>query len=99
MSPLSLEEFIVGVEPHPVDVVRDILQDVGSLSLLMEVHYLAKEPGLLEIMRGLVALSEEDRQLLQTFLVRDGHSVCVSATATGGVAIERVNAARLNKSA
>jgi hypothetical protein len=56
--------------PHPIDIVRGILRDVESLPVLMEIHYLVNEPGLLEIMRGLGALPDEDRNRLRSYLNR-----------------------------
>ena len=64
-DPLSGEE-----PPHPLDVICEILRDVGSLSRLIEMYYLVQEPGLLDIVSGLSALSDDERAKLQTFLER-----------------------------
>jgi hypothetical protein len=70
MSQLSPDPSDDEERPHPIDIVRDILRDVESLPVLMEVYYLVSEPGLLEIMRGLGALPDEDRSRLRAYLSR-----------------------------
>jgi hypothetical protein len=69
----SLDEIVDEAPPHPIDIVRDILGEVGSLPRLMEIDYLAREPGLLDIMRGLAALPDGDRQVLRDYLARHSH--------------------------
>lgn len=56
------------VEIHPIDILRDILAEAGTLSRLMEIHYVVQEPGMLDIMRYLTGLSDADRERLLTFL-------------------------------
>lgn len=56
------------VELHPIDILRDILAQAGTLSRLMEIHYLVQEPGLLDIMRYVAGLSDGDRAKLLRFL-------------------------------
>lgn len=60
------------VELHPIDILRDILAQAGTLSRLMEVHYLVQEPGMLDIVRCLAALPEDDRVRLLRFLQAQG---------------------------
>lgn len=75
MSQLSLEDFenITGVDP--IEVIRSVLAESGSLARFMEVHYLASEPELFAIMRMIASLSPADRSALAAFLkghVEDG---------------------------
>ncbi len=56
--------------PDPSEIVRVILQETGTLSQLMEVHYLVQEPGLLDIVRALAALADDDRATLHEYLRR-----------------------------
>lgn len=72
MSRLWLDPMAEEAPPHPIDVVRDILHDVGSLPRLMEVHYLLQEPALLDIMRSVAALPLGDRERLREYLARTG---------------------------
>lgn len=57
-------------EPHPIDIIRDILRESENLPRLMETFYLAQEPGLLEIIRALVSLPEDERFRLLQYLSR-----------------------------
>jgi hypothetical protein len=68
MSQLSLDnvEDIAGVDP--IDAVRSILAESGGLARFMEVHYLAGEPELFEIMRAIAALEPVKRAALADFL-------------------------------
>ncbi len=70
MSRRWLEEVADEPLPHPIDIVRDILDQAESLPRLMEIHYLAREPALLEIMRGLGSLPDDDRERLREYLAR-----------------------------
>ena|SRR5579863_5062304 len=71
LSPL-LEE--IQAPPHPIDIIRDLLDEVGSLPRLMEIHYLLQEPVLLDIMRRLGSLAEDDRRRLREYLARCGEA-------------------------
>lgn len=68
MSQPLPEEITDALPPQAADMVRDILRDLGSLSRLMEVYYLACEPGMIDILRGLAALPDEDRNRLREYL-------------------------------
>jgi hypothetical protein len=74
MSRLSPDPSDDEEGPHPIDIVRDILRGVESLAALMEIYYLVNEPGLLQIMRGLGALSDDDRSRLQAYLSRHSNA-------------------------
>ncbi|HEX2653233.1 MAG TPA: hypothetical protein VHN11_06240 [Xanthobacteraceae bacterium] len=74
---------------HSTDVVREILQEVGSLSRLMQLHYLAQEPGLLEIMYRLAALSDDGRAKLEAFLAKaQGDALNVREDSAGSLILE-----------
>lgn len=81
---------------HPIDVVREILDEVGSLSRLMEVYYLVREPGLLDIMRGLAALPDEDRAKLEAFLARYRRAALnIREESAGALILERQEGSKL----
>ena len=93
MSQLSLEDFenVTGVDP--IDVIRSVLAESGSLARFMEVHYLASEPELFAIMRMIAGLSLADRSALAGFLksiAKDG----VRLGKVGKNAVELVKAER-----
>jgi hypothetical protein len=83
MSQPSLDDLegLAGVDP--IDVVRSVLAESGSLARFMEVHYLASEPELFAIMRIIAGLKPEDRSALADFLksaAGDGVSLGKSST-------------------
>jgi hypothetical protein len=82
MSRLSLEESDNGSDVDPIDVVRSVLAESGSLARFMEVHYLASEPELLAIMRMIAGLSAADKTAFAEFLMN---------AAEEGVRISRVS--------
>jgi len=94
MSPvLSTHLHLVADEPppHPIDIVRDILHESEGLPRLMETFYLAQEPGLLEIMRALVSLPEDERfRLLQYLSRRRDQHMYVREAPNGELVIDTV---------
>jgi hypothetical protein len=85
---------------HPLDIVRDILREAESLPHLIEVHYLAQEPGLIEIMRSLTALPDDERFRLQRYLAcRRGRRLHVRETPNGALIVEALDEARRDESA
>jgi hypothetical protein len=85
---------------HPLDIVRDILREAENLPRLMEVHYLAQEPGLVEIMRSLTALPDEERFRLQHYLARRrGRRLYTRESPNGALIIEPADEARHDESA
>lgn len=65
----------------------------------MEVHYLLQEPGLLDIMRGLGALADDDRNRLRHFLVRNQGRLSVRERPVGKLILEFADKTSLDKSA
>jgi hypothetical protein len=72
MSRLSLENLHIPANVDPIDVIRSVLAESGSLARFMEVHYLASEPELFAIMRMIAGLSLADRSALAAFLTNVG---------------------------
>lgn len=82
-DPIADEEAL-----HPTDIVRVILQGAGTLSRLIEIHYFSQEPGFLNILRGLGALTDEDRATLDDYLHRhSGKSLSVRELPNGALMI------------
>lgn len=68
MSLPSREDASDDDPPSAQDIALGILLESETLPQLMELHYYAGEPGFVEIMRMLIALPEEERELLRDFL-------------------------------
>jgi hypothetical protein len=68
MTNLSLDDFENLTAVDPLEVIRSVLAESGSLARFMEVHYLASEPDLFAIMRVIASLNEADRLALAEFL-------------------------------
>jgi hypothetical protein len=95
-----LDQIAREAAPRPIDIVRDILDQVESLPRLMEVHYLVQEPALLEIMRGLGSLSDADRDRLRKYLARHGKErLGVRVSLTGALILELADKVALEERA
>jgi hypothetical protein len=82
-DPIADEEAL-----HPTDIVRVMLQEAGTLSRLIEIHYFSQEPGFLNILRGLGALADEDRATLDDYLHRhSGKDLSVRELPNGALMI------------
>jgi hypothetical protein len=60
---------------NPVDETEMLFSAMGQYtsSELLELLYVGQEPGFFELMRGLFALPDESRLILQNFLVTAPH--------------------------
>jgi hypothetical protein len=58
-------------------LIRVLLAECGSPAKALELQYWSKEPGLLEIMRGIVMMPEAARAAIEAFVIlaRDTRSV------------------------
>lgn len=82
-------------ESDPNDQTEWLLTALGQYTgaELRELLYVAEEPGFFELMRGLFALSDENRAVLQHFL-ETGHpqAMKVAIDANGRLTIDHANA-------
>lgn len=82
-------------ESDPNDQTEWLLTALGQYTgaELRELLYVAEEPGYFELMRGIFALSDEDRAVLQHFLGA-GHPQAMKAVidAKGRLTLEHVTA-------
>jgi hypothetical protein len=82
-------------ESDPSDQTEWLLTALGRYTgaELRELLYVAEEPGFFDLMRGLFALSDENRALLQYFL-ESGHPESMKAAIDpkGRLTIEQVDA-------
>ena len=81
-------------ESDPNDQTEWLLTALGQYTgaELRELLYVAEEPGFFELMRGLFALSDESRAVLQQFL-ETGRPAAMEASIgpKGRLTIEQVN--------
>ena len=95
-----LDQIALEAAPRPIDIVRNILDQVESQPRLMEVHYLVQEPALLEIMRGLGSLSDQDRRRLREYLACHGQErLVVRVSPTGALILELADKVAFDESA
>jgi hypothetical protein len=84
-------------ESDPNDQTEWLLTALGQYTgaELRELLYIAEEPGFFELMRGLFALSDENRAVLQHFL-ETGHPQAMKAAIDpkGRLTIEQVQSER-----
>ena len=68
----------------------------GSLAGALEAHYWSREPGLIEIMRGIATMTENTRAVIEAFvaLARDTRSVTASLDQRGVLTLASTEAAR-----
>ena len=67
MSQLLLEESRNNSPRAADEIVIGILEEVASLSALMEVFYFTREPDCLAVLRWVAALPEDERRRLAEF--------------------------------
>jgi hypothetical protein len=84
-------------ESDPVDQTEWLLSALAQYtgSELRELLYIAEEPGFFELMRGLFALPDETRAVLQHFLAnRHPAGLKAAIDAQGRLTIEQADAER-----
>lgn len=60
-------------------LIRVLLAGCENPARALEIHYWSKEPGLIEIMRGVVMMSEEARGAIEAFIALAGDTRSVTA--------------------
>jgi hypothetical protein len=77
-------------------LVRTLLAACDKPSDALELRYWSKEPGLIEIVRGIVMMPEEVRAAIEAFilLARDMNAVTASLDRRGLLTLASRNAAR-----
>jgi hypothetical protein len=86
-------------KPRPTEserLLRILVTECGSLAGVLEAHYWSKEPGLIEIMRGIALMPEDTRAALEAFiaLARETKSVTARLDQRGVLTLASVEAAR-----
>jgi hypothetical protein len=55
-------------EPKLAEVIESIIVDCGDPARVLELYYWSREPGVLEVIRSVMALPPRTRALLEGFL-------------------------------
>ena len=78
------------------NLIRSLLHNRATEAQVRELHYWSKEPGLLEIIRGIATMTDEARGALETFiaLTSEPKSVAASLDASGVLRLSSADVAR-----
>jgi len=77
------------------EVVQSLAAQAGNNARLLECHYWAQEPGLLEMIRAFLAMPVEARTVLRAFFAAAvvPRSITASLDATGALSLRSPEAA------
>ena|ERR1043165_32126 len=64
-------------------LIRALMQGCKNPSEMLELYYWSKEPGLIEIIRGIAAMREDVRAAIETFIALAGDVKSASAELDG----------------
>ena len=75
-------------------LVRALVAGCGSPAQVLELYYWSKEPGLIDVIRAIVAMPEETRATLEAFMAisRDAKSVVATLDRRGVLSLTSANA-------
>jgi hypothetical protein len=70
-------------------LIRTLVAGCGGTAAALELYYFSREPGMIEMMRGIVAMPEETRAALEAFiaLARDPKSIAANWTLHGALTL------------
>jgi hypothetical protein len=70
-------------------LIRTLVAGCGGTAEVLEFYYWSREPGMIEMMRGIVAMPEETRAALEAFiaLARDPKSIGANWTLHGALTL------------
>ena len=72
MSPQANRDQSGSDAPSANEILASILEEVGDLGNLMELFYLSREPGALDVLRWVASLPEKQRGELMEFIAEAG---------------------------
>jgi hypothetical protein len=64
-------------------LIRSLVLECKSPSEVLELYYWSKEPGLIEVIRGIAAMPEEARASIEAFIALAGDAKSASAELDG----------------
>jgi hypothetical protein len=83
-------------DPATEHLIRTLVAGCGSPAQALELYYWSREPGLIEVIRGIATMPENTRAALEAFiaLARDTRSVKAALDSRGVLTLASVEAAR-----
>lgn len=70
-------------------LIRTLVAGCGSTAAVLELYYWSREPGMIEMMRGVIAMPEQTRAALEAFiaLARDPKSIEANLNPAGALTL------------
>jgi hypothetical protein len=83
-------------DPATERLIRTLVDGCGSPAVALELYYWSREPGLIEVIRGIATMPEETKAVIEAFiaLARDARSVSAALDARGVLTLASAEAAR-----
>jgi hypothetical protein len=83
-------------DPATEHLIRTLVAGCGSPAQALELYYWSREPGLIEVIRGIATMPEETRAAIEAFiaLARDTRSVKAELNSRGVLTLASAEAAR-----
>jgi hypothetical protein len=84
------------IQPAAERLIRALVAGCGSPAEVLELYYWSKEPGLIEVIRGIAAMPEDTRAAIEAFvaLARDANSVTAILDPRGALTLASAEAAK-----
>jgi hypothetical protein len=83
-------------DPATERLIRTLVAGCGSPAVALELYYWSREPGLIEVIRGIATMPEETKAVIEAFiaLARDARSVSAALDARGVLTLASAEAAK-----
>jgi hypothetical protein len=74
----------------PADLLKAVITNSGDPARILELYYWSREPGLLEMIRAIVAMRPSSVAALEAFLAMtpDRHSIVATLEGTGRLTLD-----------
>jgi len=84
-------------DPATERLIRTLVSGCGSPAEALELYYWSREPGLIEVIRGIATMPEDTRAAIEAFiaLARDAKSIKAELDARGVLTLASAEAARI----
>ena len=66
-------------DPATECLIRTLAESCGSPAKALELYYWSREPGLIEVIRGIVMMPEETRGAIEAFVALAGNTRSIKA--------------------
>ena len=83
-------------DPATERLIRTLVEGCGSPAEALELYYWSREPGLIEVIRGIATMPENTRAAIEAFvaLARDTKSITAELDSRGVLTLASAEAAR-----